>query len=277
MTKVIGFSEWHYGAEYAYESILSIAPYVDSYCIAYAARPGRNNAYACPDTEAELRAKAQRACDEAGTRLTWVSEYRYANRYAQRNVMFDYAAEQDADAIILTDADEVWQNESQQPFIDAVLSGETRFYRFQFWHFWRSFDWAMQYAGGHTRPLRGYNLKYAGRKGKPDTLVKDIPPMLHFGWAQHPKYWVYKMPSSGHYHRPEHYNWFRYTWLKWTPKHGSHKMLHPYGDDRFTPLERFDKATMPTSLQAHEYFNVDIIGGHELPVLPEYAGKGNGQ
>ena len=270
MTKILGFSEWNYGAEYAYESVLSIAPYVDEYCISYAARPGRPNQYECPDTEDDLRDRAEAACKVAGVKLNWVSEYKWTDRYAQRNVMFA----QDADAIILTDADEVWQDGSQLPFIEAVLQGRTRFYRFQFWHFWRSFDWAMRYENGYTLPLRGYNLKYEGRKGKPDTVVPDISPMLHFGWAQHPRYWVYKMPSSGHYFKLEHEAWFKATWLPWRPDNGLRHNLHPYGDDRFTPLESFDKATLPASLRAHPYYNETVIGGNELPVLPKYEDNG---
>jgi len=269
MTKVLGFSEWHYGLEYAYESVLSIAPFVDEYCIAYAGRPGmRYNRYVCPDTEEDLRDKAEQACKEARVKLTWISCHRWPNRYAQRNVMFSQAT--DADAIILTDADEVWQDGAPEMFIDAVLKGKTRFFRMDFLNFWRSFNWATPHESKYQLPLRGYNLHYEGAKGSPDTYIEGIPPMLHFGWAQHPRYWVYKMPSSGHYFRPAHYEWFKNIWLPWTPEKGPYENLHPYGDDRFGPLKPFDKTTLPASLLAHPYYNKKLIGGHEAPKLPKY-------
>lgn len=261
--RIIGFTEVVYGADYLYWAIRSAAPYVDAYYVAWAAEPGRNNPYVNPDSEAVLHEAAERACREAGIPLVWYGKPRWPNRYAQRNSIFEQVP--DADVIILTDADEVWQGDTVAQLAKAAYDGTTRFTRVPFLHFWRSFGYAMA-DHSETLPLRAYTTRHAGQRGEPFTTLYDLPPVLHFGYARTPASFWYKVPSHGHINTPTGRRWFFEQWLNWAPG-DARPDPHPYDSGRFGPVTPYDPAWLPTLLADHPYAGLDRIGGDLPPTL----------
>lgn len=270
MTRFVGFTELVYGADYLEVALRSVVPYVDAYFIAYSDKPlNRHNPYKCPDTRAEMKALAERVCAEFDKPLTWYDNPGSWGRYDQRNSIFTKAPE--ADVVVLTDADEVWQPGAVTALAEAVRSGTTRYYRVPMRFFWRSFDHVCYQRNGAALPLRAFKPSIQGpRNGEPSTAVMDLPWLNEFGFARAPRDFLYKMPSHGHFAKRLH--WFKNVWLPWTPEHGQMEDVYPNnpefgGMSRFPKVEKFDKMELPEFMREHKYFDEAVIGGNEWPNL----------
>jgi len=266
---IIGFTELAYGADYLEVALRSVLPHIDKYFIAYSPYPTRGgNPYICPDTREQLMTIAHETCFDMGVPLKWYDNPGDWGRYDQRNSVFEYTNEKDL--LILTDADEVWSDGAVPSLINAMQKGKDRFYRVPIRFFWRSFNHVCYYQDENiTRPLRGFNLSMSGKKGNPSTFVQDMPYLNEFGFARMPRDIAYKLPSHGHFREEQIGDWFEKVWLPWTPDEGQMKNIHPYvGKKQSTmELESFDKATLPKYMREHPYWEMDMIGDNEQPIL----------
>lgn len=267
MTKIVGFTELAYGADYLEVALESVVPYVDGYYVAYTGRPlNRPNPYVCPDSRDALREIAHEVCKRHNTTLTWYDNPGTWGRYDQRNSIFGVAT--DADVIILTDADEVWGTGAILDIIDRVVNGNTRYYRVPVRYFWRSFDHVCyQRSDIKSFPLRVFNLSVGGNtgdSGEPSTVIGDQGfPLNEFGFARAPRDFLYKIPSHGHFAGAM--SWFETLWLPWTPASGQMECVYPGNPGRFPTVTKFDKTKLPQHLSQHRYYNECVIGGNNWP------------
>lgn len=272
---IAGFTEFAYGLdylEYALRSILS-SGCIDRYFIAYSPEPTRgNNPFVNPDKRDDVYAVAHDTCREFGIPLTWYENPGNWGRYDQRNSIFEKAP--NAKLVVMTDADEIWQPGAPAHLIERALAGDTRFWRIPLRFFWRSFDWYCDYHPGKASwPVRAIRPDLPGAKGKPYTNVKDFDGVMlnEFGFARMPSDFAYKLPTHGHYRNGQVGDWFETVWLPWQP---GQRAQHPYRNGFFGEgAKPFDKSELPAFMRQHPYYDMRVIGGHDMPMMRVKRGK----
>lgn len=207
----------HYGREYLAWSIRSIQDVVDEIQVFYSPRPsfGRGEAGPCPESEEDLKREVYRFL-KPGKKLHWVSGL-WPMEGAHRDAAVEAARARGASAVLVIDADEVWDpGELRQQLVDALAAPERETLA-PFCHFWRSFKYVCM---DPSRPLRiikfaGEGLRYADQK----------VPVLHFGYAQTELITRYKIAIHGHRSewRP---GWLENKFLPWRPE-SEMKDVHP--------------------------------------------------
>ena len=114
--KIVAYTALHYGAEYLPWAIRSVIDAVDEYYVLYSdiGSHGHHTLAVCPDNRAQLFDLAREA---AGGKLRWI-DGRWAHEGYQRDSIFSHVP--DADAIVVLDADEIWQAGTAAAVIVAV-------------------------------------------------------------------------------------------------------------------------------------------------------------
>ena len=217
--KIAAFTALHYGADYLPYAIRSVAPFVDEWLFAYSpvGSHGHKTSVRCPETEEQLRAAALRGLD--GLPYQWWSDD-WPHEGYQRDSVYNHT---DADLIIVVDADEVWQDGAVQTAIEHGKTMTVKHGRVPFVHFWRSFNFVCKDGAQPIRLLRP-DMPNDG------DYYADIPPVLHFGYAQTEYIMTYKWFVHGH--KPElRQGWYDRVFKYWTPESGPHHDLHPTNVD----------------------------------------------
>lgn len=219
----VAFTALHYGTDFLAWALRSVAPWVDRWVFAYAPQPshGHGTDLDCPDTEGDLLDIVE--ANIGGTAFDW---YRgdWRTEGEQRDFIYDVAS--DAGAIVVVDADEVWQPGAVPLAIWAAVTSGARACRVPFLHFWRGMDYYCQDAAMPTRVLVPSNPPGEG-------YLNAVPAVLHFGYAIRPEVMFYKWQIHGHLAEmtPERWAYWWPMYRDWTPERGQLTDLHPVNVD----------------------------------------------
>lgn len=244
MSKVIAYTALHYGAEYLPWAIRSVIDAVDEYWVLYSdvGSHGHHTAATCPDNRAQLFDLAREA---AGDKLRWV-DGRWAHEGYQRDSIFSYVP--DADAVLVLDADEIWQAGSAAAVIEQASTWHRRNIRVPMIHYWRS--WYRCMTDDPAFPVRV--IFPAVREG--EATASAIAPIHHFGYAQSTPVVEYKQHTHGH--KAE----WRIDWFdrKWVPN--SQFDVHPTNINYWTPAPVDPFALgLPAFMRSHPYATLEVI------------------
>jgi len=246
--KVVGFVALHYGTDYLGWAIRSIIDHIDELHIAYTAigSHGHRTTIPCPETRDELFAIAQSA---AGSKLRWHDgEWPYEG--AQRDSIHQYAP--DADVIIVLDADEIWPESYDRIVLESMGYGSRyRRWRLPMIHFWRSFNRAVLHDPAF--PERIICNNYLIDSSAVENAYSK--PICHMGYAQRPEIVEYKILTHGHRNEwRKDVDWFKDRYLA-----NAQTDCHPVGSEYWNP-ERVDPLDyMPTWMQEHPYYHMQVI------------------
>jgi len=243
--KIAAYTALHYGLDYLPYAIQSVKPFVDEWLFAYSAvgSHGHKTSIRCPEKEHQLRTAATGALGD--TPYRWWSED-WPHEGAQRDSVFRYT---DADLIIVVDADEIWQPDGIKAAIEHGKQMDVRMGRVPFVHFWKTFDLVCRDAATPVRVI-----KPSVAEGE---AYLDIPPVLHFGYAQPNHLMVYKWFVHGHKNELRK-EWYEKVYKYWSPDDGPFEDLHPTNIDYWT-AEPFDKYDLPEFMHDHKWFKNEVI------------------
>jgi hypothetical protein len=247
----------HYGREYLRWVIRGIAPVVDRIHIFYAPSPTFGHAAGgllCPDTLFELQHEAE---VEGAGKIVW-HEVRAVSEEAHRTFMLRQALDDQADVMVIVDADEVWDPADLEVTVRAIHDHPQRATRWltRFANFWRSFDWMVDDS---FRPVRFVDLRVWGTPHSDAYLDEAMQPgpIYHFGYAQRAELMRYKMACHGHK------NEFRPGWLEekffgWKPGDVD---AHPCVNNLWTPrpTDPATRAVLARLLHDHPYQDLAVI------------------
>jgi hypothetical protein len=236
----------HYGLEYLLWAIQSIYPFVERIEVVYAAMPshGHRTGLQCPDTADALWHEV-RLADPAG-KVSW-SEGLWGNEGNHRDAALELASE-DADLVVVVDADEVWDPEGLKDGIDLAAKMPQARYRVPFVHLWRSFGWACTDA---MMPIR-----ICKPSGRGEISLSGLAPVYHFGYAQ--KLAIIRYKEAIHGHKSEwRERWFEEKFLAWQPG-GDVNDVHPTCKGIWNP-QRFSREGLPTIMRTHPYWPLELI------------------
>lgn len=245
--KVAAYTALHYGREYLGWAIRSVIDVVDEYIVLYSptGSHGTRTDRPCPETRDELYAIAKAA---AGDKLRWIDGHNWRHEGQQRDAIYQHT---DADAILVLDADEIW---NEALIVSALLAAryeQARYYRAPMIHYWRSFYRAV--VDDPAFPIRLILPKV--RHGE-DTLrrLHENSVINHFGYAQTPQIVEYKQHVHGH--RGEwRGNWYRDRFLV-----NSQVDCHPTSQNYWFPQRIDPMSYLPAWMATHPYFGLEVIG-----------------
>lgn len=243
--RIISYCACHYGGEYLDAAIRSIAPFVEKIVILYTPEPsyGHGTLLKCPESEIELYNIASAASEK----VEWHNITAY-NEGHHRGLIYKLA--EGYDGILAFDADEVFEPEDVQGFIDHCHASPARYFGVDgYINFWKSFNYAC-YDG--FRPIRYINLH---NKEQQDLNAKCR--IYHFSTAQRMEIMRYKLAIHGHKDeiRP---NWLTHIYEAWVPGMVIDKGLHLVSHDLWNAVP-FDKSVMPEILKAHANYDKEVI------------------
>lgn len=238
--KIIASYILHYGKEWLYWSMRSVAPFVDKIRVFYTPKPshGHGTELACPDSENELFYIA----GEFGA--VW-HKGTYMHEGEHRDFAIKACVDAGADLILVVDADEIWDPDVLSNALTQACEGNAYAWRVHASHFWRSVNWICY---DEAMPVR--IIKPSGH-GEGYVIG---PGFWHFGYAQSPELMRYKMSIHGHKNelRP---GWFEEKFLGWKPGMGD---VHPTNRD-FWNSEPFDRQKLVDLIGDHPYYKDGII------------------
>jgi hypothetical protein len=244
--KRIAFYALHYGVEYLPWSVRSVQQEVDEIHVLYTPKPsfGFTTAERCPESEAELRAAAERFLERPlfWHRGDWKSEG--AHRDAGRAM----AEKAGSSLMVVVDADEVWDRATLGAALrEAEVGREHTLVRMV--HYFRSLKWM---CSDGSMPVRLINLRSEGS----GALAVQRWPVFHLGYAQSLQMVRYKWLIHGHLSE------LRRGWLDrfgaWQPGQGD---MHPTNENFWTPepsstaLEDKLRELLP----GHPYWDHEVI------------------
>ncbi len=242
--KIIAYMALHYGLDYIEAAIRSVIDSVDEFHVLYAAQPshGSRSGLMCPDSENDLHAAAWQA---AGVKLHWhYGDWRYEND--QRNSIHHYVP--DADAIVIVDSDEVYQDGMATDAIQYGLSVGCRSLRLPFTHMWRAFN--KGFAHDPAYPTR---VVFPKQMGEAVTLPSRKR-IWHYGYAQRSEVVRYKVMSHGHLNEfRKDCNWFHDIFMA-----NRQFDCHPIGSEWWN-VEPIDLTRLPAILNSHPYRHLELI------------------
>lgn len=242
---LIAYYALHYGADYLAWSIRSIYPFVDQIHILYTDKPshGQTSPLICPDTKEMLEAEAVRFGDPQN-KIRW-SAGSWHKEGDHRDTIYSIAQREDADAILVVDADEIWRPEILQSALKHGEESGVRTHCIRMLTFWRSFDWVCH---DEMMPVR---LIYPKRPSGVSYLEGRV---LHFGYARKIADVEYKITCHGHK------NEWRNEWIdryrNWPQ--GGNEDLHPTCKDTWTAIP-YDRTLIAPQMSDHPYWDVSII------------------
>ncbi len=250
--KTVAYFALHYGKEYLAYAVRSVQDAVDEIYIFYTDKPSyvrrRRSSMGCPDTREELKAEVERFATKP---VHWI-EHTWNSETAHREYALDYVRGRGAQIVLVVDADEVWAPGAAQQAIDYVCEANSAAnWRAKFTNFWRSIHWVVTDA---MCPVRVVDLRQDGGEG---SLPAEVPPILHFGYAQCEVLTEYKWTCHGHQSE------LRPGWLArfkaWTP--GDPGDLHPVQANLWnaTPTPLVTLALVREVLEGHPYLDLELI------------------
>lgn len=247
---VVSFTALHYGLPFLREALLSVAPAVDRFVVAYSpvfSHGHAGNGLRCPDTEGDLYAAAMDVVCATGKPVQWYTED-WRHEGEQRDSVYRRAP--DADVVVVVDADEVYADGSALRVAELAAAGQARQYHVSFLHHWQSFRWVCLDGAW---PVRAINT----RKADGEMYINGAQ-IHHFGYALPTRYMEYKW--SGHGHKAEMSkerwaDWFA-RYCAWTPDTQDDD-CHPVSRDYWTP-EPYS-GPLPSVLRGHPYETMEVI------------------
>lgn len=256
MTKTIGYTALHYGADYLAWAIRSVIAEVDQHYVLYCPHGshGVKTDLQCPDSRTTLYDLARQA---AGNKLVWIDgDWNYENE--QRESILQYAA--DADIILIVDADEIWGE-------NVVWSAKAQYSEAQHIHCQRWRAPVMEYWRSFYR-AETHNLVYPVRviyphvdnawdkehgEGYLNRYNVGHEIISHMGYAQRSEVVYYKQHTHGHRGdwRP---NWYEEKFAANVADD-----CHPTNKDYWNPTLVDPLEFMPSFMAEHPYFNLEVI------------------
>lgn len=241
--RVIAYIPLHYGAEYLFQAIQSVAPFVEKIMVFYTNRPsyGFGTDAVCPDSEETLRDIAMAASDK----VIWMAGY-WGNEGSHRAAIYNFTYRYSG--VVTFDADEVFDQNDLSKAIEYMLNGKERYYGVNgYVNFWKTFDWEVK---DFYRPIRFINLKNQSGEGVVDQKI------FHFSCCQRDEIMRYKYLVHGHADELKR-NWLNEFYFAWTVDNKV-RFLHPTSNSIWGDAIPFDKNTLPESLLNHPNFNKTI-------------------
>lgn len=231
MSRVMGAILCHYGAEYLPYAIKSMYNHVEEIYIYYVKQPsfGRLTAIPCPESEEMLR-EASLKLGDPDNKIRWVSGG-YGNEGQHRTAYETLAAAKGYEIVVITDTDEIWDDQSLAEGIEFVRQSTAQRYRVPMIHFWQDYDMICR---DPAQPHRFYKVGGVG-----EAFVHLKKPMWHFGYAIEDELMVYKWAIHGHHSelRPD---WMETKWFARATKD-----VHPTCLYDFWTPEPYDKEQLP--------------------------------
>lgn len=247
--KTVSYTALHYGSDYLYWALRSVADYVDECWILYAATGshGYKTRRPCPDQKGALRAKAIAA---AGRKVHWV-DGDWTQEHEQREAIYDLAP--DADVILVLDADEIWPDNMAKTIVDTVRVHGTsyRAVRLPMIHYWRSFYRCVLHDPAFPERVI---IGKADRGGYVDTW-SHMRPINHMGYAQRSEIVEYKQHTHGH--RGEwrkDIDWYQARFLA-----NAQVDCHPVGSQYWNPEAVNPWDYLPAFMKGHPYAGLELI------------------
>lgn len=228
--KIVGFSALHYGKDFLKQALESVKNVVDYYVIIYSKAPsyGFNSELHNPDTEKQLHEIADSVL---GSKLIWKTFEKFRHEGQHRNTIYQFCNQDDL--IIVTDADEIWDN-PQDAIYQALETEAHSFMINGFVNFWKSLDYIVRDG---FQPVRILRPKYQGST----TINSKI---YHLGYMISPEAMRYKLEIHGHrndidqvHGSPE--NYFN-KWNNWKHPDCGIKFLHPASRDIWQDAEVYN-------------------------------------
>lgn len=237
----------HYGVEWLYWSVRSVADCVDRINLFYTQFPshGHGTALQCPETREQLR-EALVPLIAKGYDIQW---FDCPNRFAHEGEHRHYAVEtcfaEGAHKVIVVDSDEIWDSDLLAEVIEKSRGHAS--YRIGMRHFWRSLKYV---CDDPAMPTRILNI------GEPSNSEGYLSgKVLHMGYAQSPAIIRYKQDIHGH--KAEwRQGWFENTFLPWKPGLGD---VHPTCVDFWNPVPYVDSGLLEYLVGDHPYWGMEII------------------
>jgi len=251
--RVSAYYALHYGREYLAYSIRSIYDHVDKIFLVYSNDPvrGAMSLLPNPDSLEDLHQAVKDIPDPTG-KIEWHCGSYWGgeaeHRKFGRELVFEVG---EADVCLSLDHDEVIHGDSLEEAIVLAAHGEYKYYRLNFLHLWRSFNWICMDL---MMPVR-----LQKRDGKGEGYIHVRKPIYHFGYAQRPELVRYKMPIHGHraeFRQPAD-EWWEEKFMAWRPGNAV-RDVHPVCMDIWTP-QPFDKLDLPGIMREHPYWDKEII------------------
>lgn len=246
MTKIVGYVALLYGREFLHSAIRSVIDSVDEMYIIYDATEhgshGTQTQYPCPDKRHELIEIAWDACKG---KMHWQQDA-FVHEGHQRMSIHRYAP--DADAILVVDSDEIYEDGLADEAIEfALTKTQARTVRIPFQHQWRSF-----HRGFLHDPAYPHRVIVPKRQEADDTMHTDKR-VWHFGYSIRPELVQWKWLIHGHRSelRP---HWFRDVFMT-----NRQYDCHPCGNDSWN-AEDIDQVKLPSVLKDHPYKDLSVIG-----------------
>jgi len=238
MSNIVGLTALHYGKEYLYYAVKSVADVVDRHIILYTPTPsfGFQTDMVCPDTREELQ-----ACVSSFPHIEWI-EGQWGNEWQHREAIGLYLDNRD-EFLVTVDADEVWGEGALERCLEECTEYENRVAGFV--HLWRSFDWACIDPLTPTRVINR-RVERGGYKYPHATI-------FHFGYAVSVETMIYKWAIHGH--KAELREGWMDRYIHWQK---GQKDVHPANDNWWNP-GHYDKEMMPEFMKGHPYWSLELI------------------
>lgn len=241
--KTLAYCACHYGKEYLWYSLKSIADHVDHIIILYSETPtyGYTGTLQNPDTRQEIK----EITDQFDCEFIDVTAHNFSRENDHRGHAFWYARNNGYEIVLAVDYDEVWEN--VEDAIGHAKQGDVYQYGIagsRWRHFWKSFN-EINVDGFY--PIRLFNL--SKRQGTQEIIEKGI--VNHFGYAISDRLMHYKWDCHGHKSElPATWwdKWFNY-------KRGETEYLHPATDAYWIETQSFDKKKLPKFMRKHPYYD----------------------
>ena len=242
--KVIALCVLHYGQDYLDAAIRSIDPFVEKIIILYSGDPSFG--FYTPMQNPDVGSTLSQIAYNASSKVEWHNITSSAENH-HRGLINKFT--EGYDGVLTFDADEVFEPEDIQDFIDYCHTNQSRYYGVDgYVNFWKSFNHVC-YDG--FRPIRYENLH---RISGQDLNAKCR--IYHFSCAQRMEIMEYKLEIHGH-KREIRKGWLN-MYKRWTPGAFVDKGLHLVSYDLWNAVD-FDKNTLPLILKQHPNFNKYII------------------
>ena len=214
----------HYGKDWLFHSLKSVRQYVDEIYVFYADRPtfGYTTSISCPESKQELHEIAKMFD------VRWIQVGRFPYEGLERDYAVNLCKLNGAEIVIVTDADEIWDQNYLPYAIDYVRSMNTaRSWRCNFRHLWKTVNWI---CDDPAMPVRIIDLRHNEGEGYVHKRF-DTDVVYHFGYAQNHETIKYKMEIHGHKNelRP---NWYEEKFVNWKPGMND---VHPTNVDFWNP------------------------------------------
>lgn len=245
MSKVVAYYVLHYGVEWLYHSLRSIAGDVDHVIMLHTHQPsfGHDAKWRNPEHEEQLRYIARLAARDFKLSLDWVeAPRRYDHEGQHRDHAVQMCWDAGADIILVVDADELWPAATLKGALRVVENVPQSYYRINMKHLWRSAHWI---CDDPAMPLR--LIRRVG-DGQENYLPRYV---YHCGYAQTEALVRYKMSIHGHLGeiRP---GWIDNTFARW---HVSNPFddVHPTCNDFWKPRVLSDEEVNELGMLIHDH------------------------